>query len=308
MNNKILVALATVIGFTLIGLAITAGYLYANKESVPPLIETHQDNNDKDEIPDAVNEDSSSDDQDIVESRYGQYLVYGLSVEDEDMQKAQNHCQSAGGTFNECGSPCGPPEEGNECIAVCALVCILPDDAQSSYETYTNDLYQFSLEKPQDWEVTVTDEPYPVINIYPPFESITDDLPFSIHTNQTQVSIYPEGLPTEGILSQQDLVDITLQEPLWGQASRRLLLSSGDTFAYVLYFTGTPDSWSQSGFVYGRAQISEYSSNCYRNGVEVTDNSCSPLESNDEIHLSGGVSASEMTEIKKMLSTLYFID
>lgn len=66
--------------------------------------------------PDLVEEDANVN----IKASYRNKVVYGsnpdLSVED-----LRDDCEARGGSFNECGSACGP--EADACIEVCAYTC-----------------------------------------------------------------------------------------------------------------------------------------------------------------------------------------
>ena len=50
-------------------------------------------------------------------------VVYGIGLSQDLLPLLKQDCQQRGGTFQECGSPCGSNEQ--YCIAVCAFTCEL---------------------------------------------------------------------------------------------------------------------------------------------------------------------------------------
>ncbi|MFP4514474.1 MAG: hypothetical protein ACLFNO_00520 [Parcubacteria group bacterium] len=60
-----------------------------------------------------------------IKASYSNKIVYG-SNSDLGIEELRDDCQRRGGTFNECGSACGPEAEG--CIEVCTYTCEIDRD------------------------------------------------------------------------------------------------------------------------------------------------------------------------------------
>src|SRR3989344_4494329 len=77
-----------------------------------------------------------------------------------------------------------------------------------AWSTYRNDVYGFEITYPSDWQIAeFPDDPAaPTFNIFP--ESVTEKPPFIHHDDVTQVSIFPQGVPTEGIFGENVPSDV----------------------------------------------------------------------------------------------------
>ncbi|MCC2630397.1 MAG: hypothetical protein K0S38_206 [Candidatus Paceibacter sp.] len=98
---------------------------------------------------------------------------------------------------------------------------------QSTVQSYKNDKYGFELEYPSDW--TVTENPnIPAISFHKKSDPVGTS--YGLHSTSTGVTIYPQGLGTEGPLSEavqtqiqfagatSTLVDMLLKDgSLWGE-------------------------------------------------------------------------------------------
>lgn len=73
-------------------------------------------NDSKPQIPDNKNDNNSV----SIESDFGTKIVYGTS-QDIDTAPLIKDCETRGGVFNTCGSPC--KSDAEECITVCAFTC-----------------------------------------------------------------------------------------------------------------------------------------------------------------------------------------
>lgn len=92
--------------------------------------------------------------QNIIKETCGNVISYGWASVDETQVKAD--CQTRGGTFNGCDSPCG------SMLTVCQKTCTFPTNTNttnqnvntntvpSDWQTYTNDTYHFLIKYPSN--------------------------------------------------------------------------------------------------------------------------------------------------------------
>lgn len=150
----------------------------------------------------------------------------------------------------------------------------------SSWSTFTSDKYNFEIDYPvNDWNMAVKpdDRLAPKFSFYIKPAGVPVKAPFDHFANITHVSVYPEGIPTEGLIGQT-----TDLEGDWGEnisdESRLYLLEDGTPFAAYIKFNEKPDSWNGSGFAWARLKADNFESVCFQDGVEMEPNDqCDPL-------------------------------
>lgn len=144
--------------------------------------------------------------------------------------------------------------------------------------TYANDTYGFSIMHPTDWKVTVTETYEPMINIYP--KDTVGELPFTHHSSVTQVSIFPHGVPTEGVIGDVTNSTVEFTEP----ANRAIdyVLSSGERWATYVTFANPGTEWEEWGFIWAEAPAKNLTMKCIVDGErELPLNDCPLFESPD---------------------------
>lgn len=172
------------------------------------------------------------------------------------------------------------------------------------WDTYTNEEYGVSFEYPANWVVfeSLNDPLAPKINVYKP-GSREQDLPFDHFANATHVSMYPEGIPTEGVMSEREEMTETPVSFESDQATR-YLLENGKPFAFYINPSETPVNWNDAGFVWARAYMPDLNTDCRRDGVSVDMNTCDPLAAGDTIVYSGTPDMNEWEVVNRILGTL----
>ncbi len=150
--------------------------------------------------------------------------------------------------------------------------------------TYTNEQFGFSVRHPREWEVfeAEADPITPKFNIYKP-GSETSELPYTHHSpDATHVSIFPQGIPTEGVFGewQDSTVDFTV--PV-GDA-RDYTLSDDTVWATYARVTNAPEPWNESGFLFARVAIKDQTSDCLRDDEHISPEACDPLTGDQLIH------------------------
>ncbi len=157
----------------------------------------------------------------------------------------------------------------------------------SDWQTLTSEQYNFQLKYPaMDWNTTKApdDELSPKYNLYIKPAGVPVDDPFTHFANITNISVFPHGIPTEGLIGETRAV-----RGGWGgniaTSSRVYTLKDGTPFAAYLQFKRTPESWNDSGFVWVRLKLDNMDTTCYKNGEEISDEKCNPLGSMEEYRI-----------------------
>jgi hypothetical protein len=244
-----------------------------------------------------------------IENRFENKIVY-TSNQDVDVESLRQHCAAQKGVFNECGNICEPGAD--ICASVCAFTCEFePEETDvSNWQTYENSDHGFSIKYPQDWSIAESNEVAlgPKFTIYRPFSSESGSAPFDHFVNATHVSIYPLGIPTEGILGENELLDWEAGVE-YGDSSRRYVLESDETFAVYMRPQNPPSSWNGSGFVWARVRVDDLESACIIGGEEVDEGQCNPLINDDAIIVRRGEIDESLWKIEReILKSLTFTE
>lgn len=163
----------------------------------------------------------------------------------------------------------------------------------SAWLTYENEDFDFKIMHPADWVVYEAPDHFagPAFNIYPKsYEAAVTsrDLPLIHHSPAPNVSIFPHGVPTEGVFGETapSTVEFT-ESPM---RAFDFLLENGDrwaTFAGYPYgprnYGENSKTWMESGFIWARAEIENYNPVCLRDGKEMPVESCDFLGSTDQL-------------------------
>ncbi|MDP3795122.1 MAG: hypothetical protein Q8R13_04330 [bacterium] len=170
----------------------------------------------------------------------------------------------------------------------------------ADWKTYRDPTYNFELRHPPLWNVTVTTTVEPVINIYR-----RGNPPLTHHTNETQVSIFPNGLGTEGPAGRSREVeerDITREDE--AHAVEFFLENNGRPWGHFISFTNPPASWGDFGFVWASAKIQNPQLRC--RDPQKTLEQCDPF--GDGLDVSGTVDPEEYATIGSILATFAFTE
>lgn len=124
--------------------------------------------------------------------------------------------------------------------------------------TYTNDKYGIQFDYPIGWKVTV-DERFPVIEVYKMSE--TNNPPFGLHSTTTNIAIYPEGLGTEGPMSETKEVTTTIA----GQSIKEIqfMLNDGTVWGRFIPLKG-PEAkgWKEFSFIWAGNHVANKKVTC----------------------------------------------
>lgn len=256
---------------------------------------------------DSGNNEQPNQDTVPIENRFENKIVYTTN-QDTDVEALRNHCSAEGGTFNECGNVCEPGTA--VCASVCAYTCEFePDEIDvSNWQTYENSDYGFTLKYPQDWSVADSDDVAlgPKFTVYRPFSAENGSAPFDHFANATHVSVYPLGIPTEGIIGENKMLDWNIGFE-YSENSRQYVLEDGTIFAVYIQPNNRPSSWNESGFVWARVRADNLESVCLVNGEEVDQSQCGlPMSENAEIVRRGEIDESLWEIEREILKSLEF--
>lgn len=175
---------------------------------------------------------------------------------------------------------------------------ITENPVENEWNTYVNEEYNFSIEFPTNWELSehIVDA-NPVINIYKPKRKY-DEPPYDHFDDIANVSIFPNGVPTEGVFGEKEEV---------GNGQINYLLDDGQVWAIMKNFDQVPDSWQDWGFVWAKTLIEDLKHTCEGAVGEKPIENCNPFEG-DVIVRSGNVDSETLQTAEQILETFTFLD
>ena len=245
-----------------------------------------------------------------VKERFENKIVYTVDL-DVDPASLRAHCGQLGGTFNPCGTICSP--DAIMCAEVCAYTCeeipgpgpVIDTTAWNSFQLQG---YGFQVRYPAgEWRAAV-DTSFsmsPKFNIYIPPPGASPDPPLDHFANVSHFSLYPRGIPTEGLLGNTRPFRLKVPFRISG-GSRLYLLEDGTPFAAMVKPARPPESWTDAGFVWMRVRIEDMEARCIRDGREISGSECDPLVAGDRIARTGTVDERTWETELAMLETLRF--
>jgi hypothetical protein len=182
------------------------------------------------------------------------------------------------------------------------------EDITLTWNAHTNNQYGFEIRYPEGWRVYTGTLPgnTPIINIYKIGE--TENPPFSHHSQVTNVSIFPHGVPTEGVVGQT--VRTTVDMNMEVERGFDYILGDGERWATYMTFAIPPESWEPWGFAWARTLIVDGGELCLRNGEEVPLQNCDlGIESEGTTLVrTGSINTEDRRIQEQILSTLRFLD
>jgi len=263
-------------------------------------------------------------------------VVYTTEMEADTVPLVAD-CRQRGGMFNPCGSVCAPDE--SICAEVCAYTCDgIPEEQSGTgvarnrsveesagnpagtspapgvdtggWSTRTLQGYGVALAYPaSDWSVDMDTSfaQSPKLNVYLKPPGVPVDMPLDHFANITHFSIYPRGIPTEGLFGETRPLDIPSPFPVSAE-SRLYVLEDGTPYAAYVKPSRTPREWNDSGFIWMRVRVPDLQTRCIRDGNTVSEAECDPLTRDDQILRTGSVDPESWRVEKAILRTVHLGD
>lgn len=178
------------------------------------------------------------------------------------------------------------------------------EQSNIKWQTYTNGTYKFSIDYPSDWKVVEDDfVGSPRITLYDPKKTGGAQPPFDHHSFATHVSIFPKGLPTEGVSGETQDTQVKSRESI--NRGLDFLLKDKKPWATMLTFKDTPASW-QGGFVWAAVTIGDLDISCLRGEQFVPYEQCDVLTG--DLYVREGIIDAILREKEvKMLESFQFL-
>jgi hypothetical protein len=180
---------------------------------------------------------------------------------------------------------------------------LTPVPGPAAWQEFAVPEYGFALRHPPGWLTASSTEIEPKYNVYLPLAVTAPAPPYTHHNNVSNVSVFPEGLGTEGLFGPSESVNFDVGFELRPN-SRVFTLESGEPFAAYLLPVNPPATWAEAGFVWVRLGINNLESVCRRAGQVISAEQCDPLGGNDEITWVGTPSSAEWSTLLQILRTL----
>lgn len=172
-------------------------------------------------------------------------------------------------------------------------------------EVISVDRYNLTLRFPSSWRTATSSLPgdIPAVNTYVP--EIGTSPPYTHHDNVTNVSVFPNGIPTEGLFAKWHELDF---DPGFAATSSRVFtLEDGTPFAAFIRPLNPPGSWGQAGFIWMRVRVNNLATRCFdATSTLIPDERCNPLASGHEVRWSGTVDTSRWQEAQQILRSITF--
>lgn len=179
-------------------------------------------------------------------------------------------------------------------------------------KTFESLNYSFSLSYPDSWQTfSQYDEIEPKINFYDSQTlQETNKLPLNHFMNETNVSVFPLGIPTEGLFGQTlSIEEANLNFPYeLSPNSRVYILENGQPFAAYLIPVNHPENWKDYGFIWVRSKVDNLAVKCQRGTEEIAFENCDPLTQGDEIIWQGNVNPEKWQEALSVIESFKFTE
>ncbi|MFP4617182.1 MAG: hypothetical protein ACLFNR_03425 [Candidatus Paceibacterota bacterium] len=149
---------------------------------------------------------------------------------------------------------------------------------REDWKVYENEEFSFSLEYPPDWQVVeVSDHPLvPSFHFLPP-EADEDEASEGLthHSDVANVSVFPEGYPTEGIFSQARDTSVSFSEEM--KETEEYYLVNGEVWGIMADLSEEPEGWNEHGFIWSRMPIADHETLCFDGEEEINKEDCDPV-------------------------------
>lgn len=184
-------------------------------------------------------------------------------------------------------------------------------DAHVAYfinNTYTNLSYNFQITIPDGWSVgEYNPSSDPIFIFYKdlPNNTLSRSLPSGLAENGTYIAVYPQGFGAERMPGKT--VPSTIEFNDNKQTVIDYVLKNGSRWMTMAYdFKNRPESWNESGFIFGKNLILEKQEICERAGKPI-DRSICDLWEGDTLIYSGTINNTDRKQIEMIISSFKFI-
>lgn len=141
---------------------------------------------------------------------------------------------------------------------------------EENWRLYQNDNFNFSFLYPGDWSLATSSADSKSPQIILTKNDISSSSPPL--ANRTQVLVYPKGNQIDLPEGQREQAQFNLN--LKASEKTAYLLENKEMWALKLAFQDPPQSWSEEGFIFGRARVDNLEEFCQKDNGEVASSSC----------------------------------
>ena len=178
-------------------------------------------------------------------------------------------------------------------------------EEDENWLVYQSSEFKFEISYPRDWVALEfpEDPTNPRVNI---LKSSADSVrhPVTHHSEVSNVSIFPHGIPTEGVFGETRESSVNFSEVT--ENSLDFILNNGDVWATYSRFRNRPGSWTGAGFIWSKASVSNLESVCLKNGEELSIDFCDPIFGDVTVR-KGSVDRGEREIQEKILESFRFL-
>lgn len=183
------------------------------------------------------------------------------------------------------------------------VVVDIPETFEETvWKKHTNKDYGFEIEYPEHWTINTSD--LPAINFYPPTVK-NPESEYTPHDNVTHFSIYPLGIPTEGVRGETKESNFELSIEV--DKKTDFILTDNTVWATSINPIKVSKNWKDWGFLWFEYEIKNPTYGCINGASPVPVEECD-LYSGDQFTRSGEVDSKDLDDIKeRMLKSFRFV-
>jgi hypothetical protein len=158
-------------------------------------------------------------------------------------------------------------------------------DPYTSWETYTNAQFEFSIRYPKGWIVAEgLEEEFPMITLYDASQPASTSTTEGVHEYPTSISVYPKGNPSYRIIG-VDIPSNTLVPIRGASATDYILEGTKSPWATAVKFDTHPTSWGPDGHIFVRAHIEDEVRTFLRDSEEIDEATFDPQNGDTMQHV-----------------------